>query len=487
MPTPAKYTASILLAIGIFLAGYMANRQAIPVASSASVAQSLHYTCPMHPQYQSDHNGSCPICGMSLVPVSADGSLGNPNSVASAAGGVVQIHAGRQQLIGIRTDEVRRAPASSILRVPGRIAVDDGRLCRITAAADGWIREIGQNSAGTYVKRNQVLASYYTQNLLSSAQTFVFAMQTNAQVERGEVAIGSTRTPTVLSLQVALDSLRSLGMSEFQIDEIRQNKMAPNQIYLYSPIDGFVLTRNVSPEQRFDKGTELFRIADISHIWVMTDVFEKDREFLKPGAKASVQYQGHEFQARMSDALPQFDPESRTLKTRFELDNPGFILRPDMFVDVNLRVDMPESVTVPAEAVIDLGRRRTVYVSTPDGRFEPRAVETGWRLGERVQITRGLEPGEHIVVSGNFLVDSESRMRLVAMSAASAADGATAVKDPVCGMDVDPKAANTLKIKLGGKTYYFCSEKCRNDFQANPAKYVHEMAALDATAAPASR
>jgi Cu(I)/Ag(I) efflux system membrane fusion protein len=180
----------------------------------------------------------------------------------------------------------------------------------------------------------------------------------------------------------------------------------------------------------------------------------------------------------MSDALPQFDPESRTLKTRFELDNPGLILRPDMFVDVELHVEMPAAVTVPADAVIDLGSRKTVYVAPAEGMFEPRVVQTGWRLGDRVQIVSGLEPGERIVVSSNFLVDSESRMKLAAFGSASAAQQ---VKDPVCGMNVDPAAPGTLKVTRAGTTYYFCSESCKKSFEANPGKYVHEMAAQDGT------
>jgi RND family efflux transporter MFP subunit len=256
--------------------------------------------------------------------------------------------------------------------------------------------------------------------------------------------------------------------------------VASPQINIYSPVSGFVLTRNISPTQRFDKGTEMYRIADIGHVWVLTDIFEKDCEFVGPGAMAMVRYQGRGFPARMSDVLPQFDPQTRTLKTRFELDNPGYVLRPDMFVDVEIRVDMPETLTVPADAIIDSGRRKTVFVERGSGTFEPRAVETGWRLGNRVQITSGLGSGERIVVSGNFLIDSESRMRLAPSGAAPATAEASPEKDPVCGMDVDPKAPDAIKSEWGGKTYYFCSPKCKKDFEADPHKYVHgTMAARD--------
>ncbi len=484
MPTPARYTAILLLAVGIFLAGYLANRQPIPVASSGSAAQAVTYACPMHPQYTSNHQGECPICGMRLEQVDPTENASKTDSASPAMPGVVQINAAKQQLVGVRTDEVNSAPISHDLRVPGRIAVDDQRSYRITAAVDGWIRELGPNPPGSFVKKDQVLASYYTQNLISAAQTYVFALQTNAQSQSGDATIGYQRGTTVLSLLVALDSLRALGMSEFQIDEIQKTRLAPTEIRIYSPINGFVIARGISPQQRFDKGTEMYRIADIGHVWVMTDIFEKDREFLKQGAQASVLYQGREFRARMSDALPQFDPQSRTLKTRFELENPGFILRPDMFVDVELHVEMPEAVTVPADSVIDLGSRKIVYVSPAEGMFAPRVVQTGWRLGDRVQVTGGLEPGERIVVSSNFLVDSESRMRLASVDTAATAE---AVKDPVCGMKVDPGDPATLKLQKEGKTWYFCSADCKKNFEANPGKYVHEMAAQDGGGAGRSK
>jgi Heavy metal binding domain len=135
MQTPARITIGLLLAAGIFLAGYTANQHAAPADSSTSVKHVLSYTCPMHPQYKSDHPGDCPLCGMRLVPADAS----SKTDAASDMPGMVQISADKQQLIGVRTDEVRRAPSSHLLRVPGRIAVDDQRLYRIVAAADGWI------------------------------------------------------------------------------------------------------------------------------------------------------------------------------------------------------------------------------------------------------------------------------------------------------------------------------------------------------------
>jgi len=470
--TPAKLAVSFCLAAGIFGAGYMANRQPAPVASSASIRQVLYYTCPMHPQYKSDHPGDAPCCGMRLEPVYAGASGSKADPATFDPPGMVQVGAAQQQLIGVRTDVVARASSSSLLRVPGRIAADETCVYRLIAAADGWIRELGRNPAGTLVKQNEVLATYYVRDLAVSQQSYLYAVQTNAQVEQAPANAAPQRNSAALNVRMTLDALRGLGMSDPQIRELERTRDPGPEVRVYSPVTGFVLARNISPAQRFDKGTEMFRIADVGHVWVMTDIFEKDSEFVKPGALARVRYRGRELPARMSDALPQLDPQSRTLKTRFELDNPGYVFRPDMFVDVEIQVNMPSAITAPADAVIDTGRRKTVFVDRGNGFFEPRPVETGWRLSDRVQITKGLEPGEHIVVSGNFLIDSESRMRLTPVSAASMAEKTAAEKDPVCGMDVDSKDPKAIKTEHGGKTYYFCSDHCKKSFQADPGKYV---------------
>jgi RND family efflux transporter MFP subunit len=325
--------------------------------------------------------------------------------------GLVQISAAKQQLIGLRTDAVERAPVSNALRIPGRIAADEARLYRIIAASDGWIRELAGSPAGTSVKKDEVLASYYVRDLVSTQQSYLYSLDINTQYEQAQTTNMLQRNTAGVNLRQAVDALRTLGMADLQIEELRRTHNSASELRIYSPVSGFVLARNLSPGQRFDKGAELYRIADISHVWVMADVFERDGEFLNPGATATVRYRGHDFHARMSGALPQFDPQSRTLKTGFELDNPGFILRPDMFVDVEIQVKMPAAITVSADAVIDSGLRKTVYVDRGGGFFEARRVQTGWRLGDRVEITGGLMPGDQIVVSGNFLIDSESRLK----------------------------------------------------------------------------
>ena len=334
----------------------------------------------------------------------------------------------------------------------------------------GWIVRLGDNTVGRFVKKDQLLGAYYTRDLLAAERLFLLSIPANEPLpsQTKDFSQASIRTAGSANPQFPIDSLRGLGMDDVQIDEIHRTRMASPHVNIYSPVSGFVLERNVAPRQRFDKGAELYRIADITRVWVWTDIFEKDRQFLKPGAEATVVYQGRRLKARMSDALPQFDPQSRTLKTRFELDNPGNLLQPDMFVDVELDVQMAPAMTVPADAVFDSGRRKTVFVDLGNGRYEARRVETGWRLGDRVEVTRGLMEGERVVASANFLLDSESRMK------AASAGILNPESDPVCGMEVDAKkaAAAGRTTTHDGHTHYFCSDECKKKFEAEPAKYV---------------
>ena len=161
---------------------------------------------------------------------------------------------------------------------------------------------------------------------------------------------------------------------------------------------------------------ECFKIADLSRVWVEADIYDSEANYIQPGmqARVSLPKQSEHFTATVSEVLPRFDAVSRSLKVRLEMDNPEYLFRPDMFVDVEFLIPLPESITVPSGAVIDSGKRKTVYVVMGEGVFEPRAVVTGWQTSDRVEIVEGLQPGEKIVVSGNFLIDSESRMKLAA-------------------------------------------------------------------------
>ncbi len=269
--------------------------------------------------------------------------------------------------------------------------------------------------------------------------------------------------------------LLKLGVGENQLAELEKSGVYITSAELRSPVSGLVLSRNISPKQKIDRGTECFRIADLSTVWVEADLYDSEAKYIRPGTQARVSMPGQKahLAATVSDVLPRYDAASRTLKVRLEMDNPGNVFRPDMFVDVEFLVAVPESIAVPSGALIDSGKSKVVYVVVEDGVFEPRAVVTGWRWGDRVEIVEGLKAGEKIVVSGNFLIDSESRMKLAAArlmeekaekppdaqvpvgagsagtegNAPATQKAATAeqAKDPICGMTVDPENARTAR------------------------------------------
>jgi multidrug efflux pump subunit AcrA (membrane-fusion protein) len=210
--------------------------------------------------------------------------------------------------------------------------------------------------------------------------------------------------------------LLNLGVGEAQLEELALTAQYVSTIELRSPANGLVISRGISSFQRVDSGTECFRVADISRVWVIADVFNAEAKYIRPGlpARISLPGQSRHYEARVSDVLPVFDAASRSLKVRLEMDNPKNSLLPDMFVDVEIRIPLPATVTVPASAILDSGRIKTVFAALGDGFFEPRPVVTGWRFGDRVEILEGLMTGDRIVTSGTFLIDSESRMRLAA-------------------------------------------------------------------------
>jgi RND family efflux transporter MFP subunit len=220
-----------------------------------------------------------------------------------------------------------------------------------------------------------------------------------------------------------VQQLQNLGMSTLQMDEIRKTRQIPDTIKIVSPVDGVVVSRNVSPGQKFERDTEWFRIADLRRVWVVADVFESEAQYLKPGmqVRLSLPDQNAAFSGRGSNVLPQFDAATRTLKARIEVENQGYALRPDMVVNVEMPVTFSRALAVPAGAVLDSGLKKTVFVERGEGLFSPRVVETGRRFDDRVEIVNGLQAGERIVVSGNFLVSSESRLQEAAEMYAPAA------------------------------------------------------------------
>jgi Cu(I)/Ag(I) efflux system membrane fusion protein len=399
---------AVVLAAGFFLAGAWYNQRATVKGSVHEGRRILYYQDPMHPAYKSDKPGIAPDCGMRLVPVYADSESESRDSGALPSTGSVHVTTQQQRTIGLETETVTPTADVHTLRVLGRVAIDETRVYPLAAAGDGWVRKAGEIVVGSIVQKDEVLATFYSRDFLTAQQTYLYALDT---LDRFKNESEEQLKLTGAQVRASEENLESLGMSKTQLREVARTRQIATDIEFRSPVAGVVVARNAYSGLRFNRGEELFRIADIHRIWIIADVFENDARLLRAARSATVRYQDRQLPARFSDTLPQFDPVSRALKVRLETDNPGLLLRPDMFVDVDVQVALPKGIAVPVDAVIDSGLRKTVYVETADGGFTPRPVETGWRMGDTVEITKGLKPGERIVVAGNFLLDSESRMK----------------------------------------------------------------------------
>jgi RND family efflux transporter MFP subunit len=392
-----------------FLAGtWYARRGGIDAAASERGAV-LYYVDPMHPAYKSDKPGTAPDCGMALQPVFREAA---PPDTAS---GIV-ISSERQQLIGVRVEPVASGARDETLRLYGRVAADENAVHRIDVGIDGYVRELSTATAGSEVRKDEWLATFSAPEMRQPIQGYLVAVELFERAKKEDPAREAHGSLDIAAagVQQNVDRLVTLGMSSVQIAEIARTRQVPHAFTITAPVSGFVLARSISKGQKFGRGDELYRIADLRRVWVIADVAGADAAYVKAGSRAevSVPGRGAPLPARVSrDLRPEFNPETQSVKLRLEVDNPGFVLRPDMFVDVDLRVALPAAFSVPVDAIVDAGLQKVVFVERAPGQFESRPVETGPVLGGRVQIRSGLAAGDRVVVDGTFLLDAETRLR----------------------------------------------------------------------------
>jgi RND family efflux transporter MFP subunit len=374
---------------------------------------------------------------------------------------------GQQQLGGVRLGKVERHSGGRILRTTGRVAADENRTFRINASTEMWIRRVHSPATGSLVEKDEALCGFYTTNYLTAAQSYLYILDSSDRMRAAGQHSEAQSASNDVQARQALELLQNLGVSDTQIQEIARTRKAPPLVDVRSPVTGYILSRKVSLGQWLGPGTEMYEIADLSRVWVYADLYESESRAFTPGKRVRLRTpsQNAEFTGVVSNTPPAFDAAARQFRVRLEVESPGRALWPGMFVNVELPVDSPEGLAVPASAVIYSGARKTVYVAKDQGLFEPREVETGWSSGDLVEVRKGLDEGERVVVSGNFLIDSEARMK-------GASKPAAAAKDPVCGMNVDTAQAGALKLQVDGATHYFCSESCKSSFakgRRNPA------------------
>lgn len=467
---------TLLLVAAAFAGGYAFNRAksggSAPSAGKPGERKILYWHDPMHPAYKSDKPGIAPDCGMKLEPVYADGGSAaageerkvlfyrdphapeyrsdnpglNPETGnelepvyaddgTGLPSGSIRVPAEKQQLIGVRYAEVETSQGSESLRAVGKVAYDETRLHHVHSRTEGWIERVYVDFTGDLVKKGQPLLTLYSPELLASQQEYLVALKAR------DVLGGSTVRDVASNNRALVDSARRRlqlwNMTDDQIAELERTGKPKANVTLYSDSSGYVMTRNAFHNQRVMPETELYTIVDLSRIWVLASVFEYDAASVRIGQPAvvTVPYlNNRKISARVSYIQPQLDAQTRTLQVRLELPNPGLALKPEMFVDVDLAVKQTPRMTVPFEAVLDSGAKKTVFVTAGQGWFEPREVETGQVLGDRVEIIKGLKPGERIVASGVFLLNSESQLKAAASNmgapAPSGHEGHTAPAKP---------------------------------------------------------
>jgi RND family efflux transporter MFP subunit len=417
-----KIALVIVLTGAAFAGGFGYGRWYGPRLSAERPAgpKILYWVDPMHPAYKSDKPGIAPDCGMQLVPVYDEhgAQVGtrhepvHPESVADLPAGTIQITPEKQQLIGVRFATAEYASSAEMLRAVGKVAIDETKVVRVHPKVDGWIEKVYVDFIGAPVRKDDPLLTLYSPEMLASEKEYLFALKARDIMQQG--AIQSAVASSNSLIEASRRRLELWDLSEPQIQEIERTGQPIHSIMINSPASGVLTSRNSFPNQRVTPETELYAITDLSRVWIMADVFEADLPKLRVGQPAIIRmpYQsGSSFAARVDYVQPQVDPQTRTVKLRLETANPKMQLRPEMFVDVEFQLTSNRQLVVPADAVLDAGSKQTVFVDRGNGYLEPRQVQVGDRMGDRIAILAGLHAGERIVTSANFLIDSESQLQ----------------------------------------------------------------------------
>ena len=388
--------------LALLLAGCMPSDPA-PSESAASASDDSalehaqkhldpKYVCPMHPQIVRDEEGSCPICGMDLVAKTIDADVDKYPTVAISNAVI--------NSMGVRTQPAQNTTLWKYIETVGRIDYDETRLAHVHPRAAGWMEQLDLRAEGDPIKRGQLIGRLYSEEILSAQVDFLIALDKASSAAR---------------IEKARNRLRLLGVTEGTISAIQKRGESINTVPIVSNADGVVTMLGARKGMYVTPEMEILTIADLSRIWVLVDVYEHQIDWLAEGVTAEIRvpaYPGRVWEGAVEYIYPALDPISRTLKVRLAFDNPDGILKANMFADVVIYGGPKREVlAVPAEAVIETGRRSSVVLALGDGRFKPADVVTGMSSNGLVEILSGIDAGDEVVVSGQFLIDSESSLQ----------------------------------------------------------------------------
>jgi multidrug efflux pump subunit AcrA (membrane-fusion protein) len=418
------------------------DQMAMNATAAEKAEPKVLYHCPMHPNYVSDRPGKCPICGMDLVPFTPEET--EPAQPGLDTHAPITLSPWRRQLIGLQVGTAEKRPVTRTIRAAGRVTYNEKTLAAVNLKFGGWVEELMVKSVGDSVSKGSPLMAIYSPELLEAQRNYLAARA--ALTSLGKDAPADARSLAEEALRSARERLRLWDFTEEQLKEIESSQQAEHDVTIFSKADGVVTARNVTLGGNVEPGRDLFEIADLTTVWLLADVSESEAPLVKVGQQAKVALNsfpgeppfdhaqgGPEHPAEgpltgtVSYIYPALDESTRTLRVRLECPNPdgpstdaqgrpepirtGGRLKPGMFAAVSIAVDLGEQLVVDDDAVLDTGLRQIVFVDKGEGRLEPREVVVGDRADGLAIIARGLEAGERIVTSGNFLVDSESRMK----------------------------------------------------------------------------
>ena len=349
----------------------------------------LYWVAPMDPNYRRDEPGKSPM-GMDLVPVYADEVDNQP--------GVVKIDPTVVNNLGVRTVTAERSDLARRIETVGYVTYDEDTVHHVHTRVDGWIEKLVTKASGDPVEQGQLLFELYSPTLVNAQEEFLTA----------------TRSGNQTLLKASRDRLDALGVSRSEIARLERERTVNQRVRVYAESDGVIANLGVREGIYITPATEVMAIAELDRVWVIAEVFESQSSWVKPGQPASVELDylpGTVLEGAVDYVYPELDPKTRTLKVRLRFDNAGELLRPNMFASVQIEAEgFGRVVHVPREAVIRGGSMDRVVVALGDGRFKAQPVRLGIESGDRIAIRSGLRAGETIVVSGQFLIDSESNI-----------------------------------------------------------------------------
>jgi Cu(I)/Ag(I) efflux system membrane fusion protein/cobalt-zinc-cadmium efflux system membrane fusion protein len=367
-----------------------------------------YWAAPMDPTYIRNEPGKSPM-GMDLVPVyEEEGGEKEPTST-------IRIDPVTIQNMGIRTAAVVRKPITKTIRTVGNITYDETRMVSVNVKFNGWIERLYVNFEGEQVKRGQPLFDIYSPELVTAQEEYLLALEQHSNLKDSPFA--RVRDSAARLLAASHKRLRYWDMSASQINRLESSRQVRKAITVFSPANGVVMKMNALEGQYVMAGANQYEIADLSSVWVDVEIYEYELPYVRQGMPARMELSyipGKRFEGKVLYIYPYLSKATRTARLRLAFPNPELQLKPDMYADIRLESTLPggPSLVIPQEAVIDTGVRQVVFIDKGKGKFEPREVKLGVEVnGHQYQVLKGLSEGEKIVISAQFMLDSESRLR----------------------------------------------------------------------------